>query len=83
MRRCQNRGPVAIPGEAVRLPVYCYCGIRRIDSASLTQAFMWNRRTSRCHGKRKLQAEDAVRRKVSMGGTGAEALAVVMIAIER
>jgi hypothetical protein len=44
---------------------------------------MWNRRTSRCHAKRKLQAEDAARGKVSMDSTGAEALVLVMIAIEK
>jgi hypothetical protein len=69
--------------QAARQPVYCCCGIRRIDSASVTQAFTWNVRTSRCNVKRKLQARDTVRRKVSMSSTGAETSVVVMIAIER
>lgn len=59
------------------------CGIRRIGSVSLTQAFAWNVRTSRCNAKRKLQVRDTTRRKVSMCSTGAETSVVVMIAIER
>jgi hypothetical protein len=70
-------------GKAESEPVYCFCGIRRIGSAILTQAFTWNVRTSRCNVKRKLQARDTARRKVSMYSTGAETSVVVSIAVER
>jgi hypothetical protein len=40
---------------------------------------MWNRRTSRCNAKRKLQVRDTARRKVSMSSTGAETSVLVMI----
>jgi len=70
-------------GKAARLPVYCCCGIRRIDSVILIQAFAWNVRTCRGDVKRKLQARDTARRKVSMHGTGAETSVVVMIVVER
>jgi len=50
---------------------------------SLTQAITWNVRTCRCDAKRKLQARDTARGKVSMHGTGAETFVVVLIAIER
>ncbi|MEP7375261.1 MAG: hypothetical protein ABI675_17810 [Chitinophagaceae bacterium] len=46
---------------------------------SLTQAIAWNVRTCRCDAKRKLQARDTARGKVSMHGTGAETSVLVMI----
>jgi hypothetical protein len=49
----------------------------------LTQAFAWNVRTCRRDVKRKLQARDTARRKVSMHGTGAETSVVVKISAEK
>ena len=87
IRWCQNQGPVSILGQAVRLPVYCYCGIRRIDSASLTQAFMWNRRTSRCHAKRKLQAKGRCKKESidgqHWGGNFRRSVEVLVMSMEQ
>jgi len=48
-----------------------------IGGMILTQAFTWNVRTCRYDAKRKLQAADAARRKVSKHSTGAEHPVVV------
>jgi hypothetical protein len=46
---------------------------------SITQAITWNVRTCRRDEKRKLQARDTARRKVSMHGTGTETSVLAMI----
>lgn len=54
--RCQNRGSLSPRDKQEGYPVYCSCGIRRIDGVILIQAFAWNARTCRNDVKRELQA---------------------------
>lgn len=53
--RCQNQGSLSPREEQEGQPVYCSCGIRRIDGVIFMQAFTWNTRTCHSDAKRKLQ----------------------------